>query len=361
MTQSSGTREQVAGSSRSPWPFRIAVLLSLVTFPLIFVGGLVTTQQAGMAVPDWPGTYGYNLFLYPIEDWWPGPYDLFIEHGHRLLGSLAGLVTIALLIVTLLKDSRRWVKLMAFSALVLVIAQGLLGGVRVLAADRAIAMVHGCVGPAFFAFCVAIACVTSAFWMKNGDEQSRTIKPTYWAWAVSMVVVAYMQLVLGANLRHIAVEADPIVHRSLTIAHVTGAILTVFHAMRLAQLAFQGDLGRSRRVSVILMLLVFVQFALGVATWSVKFGIPEPYNQWSMFAGFVVEAQSLIQANIVTAHVATGSLILATSVWLMLKTARQTSFSTFGLRDSTTGQGVDRATDSQGVSAQNANANGVPA
>ena len=76
---------------RSPWPHRLAVLLVCATFPLIWVGGLVTTYDAGMAVPDWPTTYGYNLFLYPWQTWLAGPWDLFIEHGHRLLGSLGGL------------------------------------------------------------------------------------------------------------------------------------------------------------------------------------------------------------------------------------------------------------------------------
>ena len=66
------------------------------TFPLIWVGGLVTTYDAGMAVPDWPNTYGYNLFLYPWQTWLYGPWDLFIEHGHRLLGSLVGMLTIGL-------------------------------------------------------------------------------------------------------------------------------------------------------------------------------------------------------------------------------------------------------------------------
>ena len=84
---------------RSPWPHRLSIALALVTFPLIWVGGLVTTYDAGMAVPDWPGTYGYNLFRYPWQTWLAGPWDLFIEHGHRLLGATAGLLAIALVVV----------------------------------------------------------------------------------------------------------------------------------------------------------------------------------------------------------------------------------------------------------------------
>ena len=84
----------------SPWPHRWAVALVCATFPLIWIGGLVTTYGAGMAVPDWPNTYGYNLFLYPWQTWLYGPSKLFIEHGHRLFGSLVGLVTIGFVIST---------------------------------------------------------------------------------------------------------------------------------------------------------------------------------------------------------------------------------------------------------------------
>src|SRR5436190_14526246 len=104
----------------SRWPHRLAVLLVCATFPLIWVGGLVTTYDAGMAVPDWPGTYGYNLFLYPFSTWWSGPWDLFVEHGHRLLGAIAGMLTIGFVIAVWLGDSRRWMRDAALAALALV-------------------------------------------------------------------------------------------------------------------------------------------------------------------------------------------------------------------------------------------------
>ena len=84
--------DQRRQSRRSPWPHRWAVVLACATFPLVWVGGLVTTTDAGMAVPDWPNTYGYNLFLYPWQTWLAGPWDLFVEHGHRLLGAAVGLL-----------------------------------------------------------------------------------------------------------------------------------------------------------------------------------------------------------------------------------------------------------------------------
>ena len=91
--------DQASGAtSTSRLPHRIALLLAAVVFPLIWVGGLVTTTDAGMAVPDWPNTYGYNMFSYPLESWLFGPFDLMVEHGHRLLASLAGVISIALVL-----------------------------------------------------------------------------------------------------------------------------------------------------------------------------------------------------------------------------------------------------------------------
>jgi cytochrome c oxidase assembly protein subunit 15 len=115
----------------SRWPNRIAKLLALIVFPLIWVGGLVTTSDAGMAVPDWPNTYNYNMFAYPIRDWFLGPWDLFVEHGHRLLGSLSGIIAIALCVVTFLMDRRTSVRRWSILILALVIGQGILGGQRV--------------------------------------------------------------------------------------------------------------------------------------------------------------------------------------------------------------------------------------
>src|SRR5882672_10945751 len=116
----------------SAWPHRLAVLLTCATFPLIWVGGLVTSYDAGMAVPDWPTTYGYNLFLYPWQTWIEGPWKLFIEHGHRLMGATVGVLTIALLVAVWRCDSRQGVRWLSVLTLGAVIFQGSLGGLRVL-------------------------------------------------------------------------------------------------------------------------------------------------------------------------------------------------------------------------------------
>src|SRR5215510_1233467 len=124
----------------SPWPHRWAVALACATFPLLWVGWLVTTTESGMAVPDWPNTYGYNLFLYPWQTWIYGPFDIFVEHGHRLLASTIGLVTIVLAASLWRNESRRWVRWLGVASVALVIFQGILGGMRVVLAEETLAM-----------------------------------------------------------------------------------------------------------------------------------------------------------------------------------------------------------------------------
>src|SRR5262245_28218532 len=118
-------------AAASPWPHRWAVALACATFPLLWVGGLVTTTDAGMAWHDWPSPYGYNLLLYTWQTWIAGPWDIFVEHGHRLIAATVGMITIGLVIVLWRNESRRWVRGLGVCALALVITQGIMGGLRV--------------------------------------------------------------------------------------------------------------------------------------------------------------------------------------------------------------------------------------
>src|SRR5215212_6449864 len=162
----------------SPWPHRSAVALACATFPLVWVGGLVTTTDAGMAVPDWPNTYGYNLFLYPWQSWLAGPWDLFVEHGHRMLAALVGIITIGMLFVLMRLERRNWVRGTGFAALALVMFQGALGGMRVLFDERTLAMLHGMTGPLFFGITVALAVITSRTWLSGTDSDSASATRT---------------------------------------------------------------------------------------------------------------------------------------------------------------------------------------
>lgn len=308
------------------WPHRLASLLVCATFPLIWVGSLVTTYDAGMAVPDWPSTYGYNLFLYPWETWLFGPFDLFIEHGHRLLGALVGLITIGFVWAVWRHDERRWMRVAALVAFALVVVQGALGGARVLFDERQLAMLHGCVGPAFFGYSVALAVMTSNFW------RNATIRPQVAAGSASRLnrlslitlVVVYVQLLLGAEVRHIPVTASPGTFRVFVFVHLVMALIVTVHIFQLSRLAWKEySWGQAlRSPSLALAGLITLQLALGVGTWVMKYGWPSFVAEMSFAAGHTIMAKSLTQSLVVTAHVATGSLILGFAVLMHTRIAR---------------------------------------
>src|SRR5438034_6191594 len=106
----------------------IALLTTAATFPLIFMGGLVTSHGAGMSVPDWPNSYGYNMFLFPPRLWIGG---ILYEHTHRLMGTVVGMLSIALAVCAWKLEARTWARRLAYCVLAAVIFQGILGGLRV--------------------------------------------------------------------------------------------------------------------------------------------------------------------------------------------------------------------------------------
>lgn len=311
--------------SDSPWPHRFAVLLAFSVFPLIWVGGLVTTYDAGMSVPDWPNTYGYNLLLYPWTTWITGPWDLFIEHGHRLLGVLVGILTIALVVAVFRRDRRRWMRYFSLAVLAAVIVQGCLGGARVLLDERTLAMIHGCAGPAFFAVCVIACGVTARWW--NDPAAVRRVESArklhIFAWA--MLGLAYMQLILGAFLRHISTTASPGWFSLVVFAHLILAALVTVNAFLLAWVAWRGQAKHEllRRPAGILSVLIVCQLLLGGLTWLVNYHWPSLIVDWDLTASFsTIVANGRLQSMVVTAHAANGSLILAASVMLVIRSLR---------------------------------------
>ncbi len=303
----------------------MAAALAALTFPLVWIGGLVTTTKAGMAVPDWPNTYGYNLFLYPPSEWFFGPWDLFIEHGHRLFASLVGLVAILLVVVLFKYESRRWLRTVGLAALAAVIGQGVLGGLRVLFDERALAMIHGCTGPAFFALTIALAVFTSPAWRTQErmvpHRQARSLQRL----AIATAILAYGQLVLGAALRHLPVAASPELFRGVVFFHVIIAAVLVGHAVAVAFRVRQGRFGVAAigRLAAGLLALVLLQIGLGAGTWVAKFGWPAPLADYTWSAGYVVQAGGALQVQLTTAHVAVGSLILGAAVALAIVSLRR--------------------------------------
>jgi cytochrome c oxidase assembly protein subunit 15 len=308
---------------RSPWPHRWAVALACATFPLLWVGGLVTTTDAGMAVPDWPNTYGYNLFLYPWQTWLAAPWDLFVEHGHRMLAATVGMITIGLLIVLMRREQRMWVRGLGFGALALVIFQGVLGGMRVLFDERTLAMLHGMTGPLFFGLTVTLAVVTSQVWCALTDNDSRgALRGAAQIRMLASVtaVLAYLQIVLGAVLRHVPVDSEPAafllaVKFHLFLAGVLTLHIVLLFGLILLRARQQRPLGR---LAIVLMSLVFVQLLLGIATWMEKYSVPSWASDWISHPSMVIRDGGWMQTNIITAHVATGSAILGTAIAIAL-------------------------------------------
>jgi len=309
----------------SCWLHRLAVLLACATFPLIWVGGLVTTTDAGMAVPDWPNTYGYNLLVYPWQTWLFGPWDLMVEHGHRLLGALAGLLTITLVIAVWRFDRRPWLRRLVFGALLAVIAQGMLGGMRVLFDARRLAMVHGMVGPAFFTLTIALAALTHDRWrIVDRPLEGNRVGLNLFRLAALTTLLAYAQLALGALVRHASSSTDPYQFRVLVMLHLILAMVLVFHGLLLSARTVTSTRRRStlRRGATGLLVLLGVQLVLGAGTWVNRFGWPVWAQSSHAAAAFTIQAGASVQTLTVTAHMATGSLILATSFWLTLETFR---------------------------------------
>src|SRR6476659_7666659 len=144
----------MARSVDNPWLNRFACLTAVITLVLVCIGGLVTSHGAGMAVPDWPTTFGYNMFFFPISKWVGG---IFYEHTHRLFASGVGFLTIILAVWLGLKEERRWLRWLGLAALVAVILQGVLGGLRVVWMKDEIGIFHAALAQLYFALICAIA------------------------------------------------------------------------------------------------------------------------------------------------------------------------------------------------------------
>ena len=309
----------------------VAVLLVGVTAVLLCFGALVTTYDAAMAVPDWPGTYGHNMFLFPISEWLVGgPWDLFLEHGHRLLGATVGLLSLILAAACFRWETRGVVRGLATAAVVLVVLQGVLGGMRVLLDDRTIAKVHACTGPLFFGVAIALATLTG--------RRARVAVRSPWLARLSfaLVAAAYAQLVAGAQLRHIdAAVVDPLTFRWLVVAHLVGAGVVALLAVAVTATAWATAFmpvvaqpaaetaARSKRPliwSTGVFLLVACQIVLGAAAWLANWGVPDGWIG-RIFAAWVtspVEARSLWNASVVTGHVVLGMMIFGMAVVLAI-------------------------------------------
>lgn len=157
---------------------------------------MVTSKGVGLAVPDWPTTFGYNMFLFPVSQWVGG---VLFEHTHRLVASTVGFLTIFLAIWLWRAEPRKWVRYLGLAALVAVIVQGILGGLRVTMLKDEIGIFHACLAQAFLGLLVFIALVTSRSWQRLAAGLPAAGLLTLAIWTTAMI---YAQLALGATMRH---------------------------------------------------------------------------------------------------------------------------------------------------------------
>src|SRR6266568_511499 len=190
----------VADRRYNGWLNRFAWFTAFATLLLICSGGMVTSKGVGLAVPDWPTTFGYNMFLFPLSKWVGG---ILFEHTHRLMGSAVGFLTIILAVWLWLREGRQWVRNLGVIALAGVILQGILGGLRVTMMKNEIGIFHACIALAFFGLLVLIALVTTNFWGTLGKQRIDSRKfASLKTLAIAVTIAIYVQLALGATMRH---------------------------------------------------------------------------------------------------------------------------------------------------------------
>lgn len=175
-----------------------AIGLSISTFLLLFAGGMVTSTNSGLSVPDWPTTFGQNMFLYPPSMMKGG---IFYEHGHRLFASLVGFLTIGLCAAFWIWDKRSWLRWTGTLSLFLVILQGVLGGLTVrYLLPMPVSTAHACTAELFFGLTLLMAFATSRPWIKTDGIRFRW-NPEQ-ALAAAFCLAVFLQILVGAVMRH---------------------------------------------------------------------------------------------------------------------------------------------------------------
>jgi cytochrome c oxidase assembly protein subunit 15 len=277
-----------------------AVFTACATFVLIIAGALVTSNDAGLSVPDWPTSFGS---LYKIPHMVGG---IRFEHSHRMIAEFTGLLTIAIAVWTWRADRRRWMKALGIAALGTVIAQGILGGLTVLFfLPPPISSAHAALGQTFFCIAVAIALFTGRRWVEEVprvelDEQ----RPSLQTLTLLSIFILYAQLILGAMFRHHGMSWWPHVVNAPVVAVVLG--WTSIRA-----LTQYSKIEAVRRPAILMLALLITQLCLGFIAFVTRVA-------W----GHDAVQPELPMVVSTVAHVAVGALLLATAVILAIQVWR---------------------------------------
>ena len=283
---------------------RFAILVACATFFLIIAGALVTSNDAGLATSDWPLSNGQ--FLPPMVG------NMFYEHGHRMIATTVGLLTIGLAIYVRLKEKRLWIWRLALFALMAVIAQGILGGLTVkMMLPLGVSAAHATLAQLFFCTTVGIAVFTSRSWIEARPLHEENGNPPLRHMCTVALVMILIQLVLGATLRHSA-KWDAHLPVQLILAHIVGAVAVTIALGTTALQVFRRHKGETflTKPATIALVLLVIQLSLGVAAYLTRVASPNDPQPLHPMVGVTV------------AHVACGALVFATTIVLTLRTYR---------------------------------------
>jgi cytochrome c oxidase assembly protein subunit 15 len=283
---------------------RLALGTSGATLILIAAGGIVTSTGAGLAVPDWPTTFGYNMLLFP---WSRMVGGVFIEHSHRLLGAAVGVLTVALATAAWGGRCDRALRALTATAVVLVCVQGLLGGLRVVFRQDSLAVVHGCLAQGFFALTAVLATVTGTAWNRLDSDRAVPRFDRVALLAAGIAIVLYGQVVLGALTTHAG---------WLTM-HLVGGAVVVTGTGALVAVVLRRDqaLAPVRWRAFAIGGLLVVQVGLGLGAALVR------------FTGVGVPGGELSVVGLPVAHRVVSALLLGLVVTLALHAWRLTAAS----------------------------------
>ena len=288
---------------------RFAILVACATFFLIIAGALVTSNDAGLATSDWPLSNG-QVFPKMVG-------NLFWEHGHRMVATTVGILTIVLLIYILLKEKRSWVRKLGVVALLGVVAQGLLGGLTVkMMLPLAVSSAHATLAQLFFCTTVSLAVFTSRSWIEARalppEDQAidKAGLPLRYLCTAALVTI-FLQLIIGATLRHSATW-DQQLPTDLVLTHVGGALAVTIALGIAAITTLRRHKGQKflTRPATFALVLLGVQLFLGLAAYLTRMASPSDPQPLNPMIGITV------------AHVACGALVFATTIMLTLRAYR---------------------------------------
>jgi heme a synthase len=272
------------------------------TFLLLIAGALVTSNDAGLSVPDWPTSFGSLYRIPPLKG------GVLFEHGHRMVAQFIGFLTIILAIWTQKVERRPWMKLMGWAALGTVIAQGILGGLTVyFQLPPAISTAHATLGQTFFCILVSMVLFTSQGWVA-GNTNSNSLpdesSPKLATRAGIAVGCVWLQLILGAAFRHSGLKLIP---------HLIGACVVVFVLFWVALpiLKRYPSIPELRKPAITVLSLLSLQVILGIASYFTRV-------VWSEAAA--EPERALVLATV--SHVAVGALVLASTLILAIQANR---------------------------------------